>query len=61
MNEIYVANPKCENAPGCGEWSRPTIKNPKYKGKWVRPTIDNPDYKVRHDKKIYTVVYICRI
>jgi len=41
-----AGNPKCENAPGCGDWKRPTIKNPKYKGKWVRPTIDNPNYKV---------------
>jgi len=40
-------NPKCEDAPGCGKWKRPTIKNPKYKGKWVQPMIDNPDYKVR--------------
>jgi len=48
MLEI-VDNPKCEEAPGCGEWKRPKIKNPKYKGKWKRPTIDNPNYKVRND------------
>jgi hypothetical protein len=30
---------------GCGEWKRPTIRNPDYKGKWFPPLIDNPDYK----------------
>jgi hypothetical protein len=41
-----VANPKCKEAPGCGEWKRPTKPNPDYKGKWSAPLIDNPDYKV---------------
>lgn len=40
-----IANPRCEVAPGCGEWKRPMIKNPAYKGKWVRPMIKNPAYK----------------
>jgi calnexin len=40
-----VSNPKCEEAPGCGEWTRPTKKNPAYKGKWRAPTIDNPEYQ----------------
>ncbi|EKX37274.1 hypothetical protein GUITHDRAFT_165512 [Guillardia theta CCMP2712] len=38
-----VDNPKCK--VGCGEWKRPTIRNPAYKGKWYPPKIDNPDYK----------------
>ena len=41
-----VPNPKCAEAPGCGEWVRPTKSNPAYKGKWSAPMIDNPDYKV---------------
>lgn len=44
---FLLDNPKCESGPGCGEWKRPQIKNPKYKGKWYAPTIDNPNYKVR--------------
>jgi len=55
-DKIVVDNPKCEAASGCGEWKRPTMKNPKYKGKWVRPTIDNPDYKVR-----YIVLYLQKL
>jgi len=39
-------NPKCESAPGCGDWSPAEVKNPKYKGKWQAPLVDNPDYKV---------------
>eukprot|EP01113_Clastostelium_recurvatum_P043801 TRINITY_DN7304_c0_g1_i1.p1 TRINITY_DN7304_c0_g1~~TRINITY_DN7304_c0_g1_i1.p1 ORF type:complete len:547 (+),score=177.20 TRINITY_DN7304_c0_g1_i1:44-1642(+) len=39
-----VPNPACEEH-GCGKWTAPMIKNPKYKGKWVRPLIDNPAYK----------------
>lgn len=41
-----IANPKCESAPGCGVWQRPTIDNPNYKGKWKPPMIDNPNYQV---------------
>jgi len=59
MLEI-VDNPKCEEAPGCGEWKRPKIKNPKYKGKWKRPTIDNPNYKVRNDAD-YSGVNLVRV
>ncbi|KAF5392514.1 hypothetical protein D9757_002225 [Collybiopsis confluens] len=43
-----VANPKCLEAPGCGEWKRqvfPMKANPEYKGKWYAPMIDNPEYK----------------
>ncbi len=40
-----ISNPKCEEAPGCGEWTRPTKKNPAYKGKWRAPLIDNPEYQ----------------
>lgn len=56
-----VANPKCAEAPGCGEWKRyviflifvylyqfvfsPFKANPDYKGKWYAPQIDNPAYK----------------
>lgn len=42
-----ITNPKCEAAPGCGEWERPTKINPAYKGTWYPPMIDNPEYKVR--------------
>lgn len=38
---------QCKDAPGCGEWKRPTKPNPDYKGKWSAPLIDNPEYKVR--------------
>ena len=40
-----VPNPACAEAPGCGEWTRPTKYNPDYKGKWYPPMIDNPAYK----------------
>ena len=40
-----VSNPKCEEAPGCGEWTAPMKVNPEYKGKWYAPMIDNPAYK----------------
>jgi len=40
-----IPNPKCEAAPGCGEYEPPLIKNPAYKGKWVAPQIENPAYK----------------
>jgi calnexin len=40
-----IANPKCEAAPGCGEYEAPLIKNENYKGKWKAPMIDNPAYK----------------
>ncbi|KAG2565947.1 hypothetical protein PVAP13_7NG154100 [Panicum virgatum] len=40
-----IDNPKCEEAPGCGEWKRPMKQNPAYKGKWHAPLIDNPNYK----------------
>ncbi|KAF3945607.1 hypothetical protein CMV_028034, partial [Castanea mollissima] len=40
-----IDNPKCESAPGCGEWKKPMKSNPAYKGKWYPPLIDNPNYK----------------
>lgn len=40
-----IRNPKCDEAPGCGEWKRPNKANPDYKGKWFAPMIDNPAYK----------------
>lgn len=39
------SNPLCEDAPGCGPWTRPNKANPSYKGKWYAPLIDNPLYK----------------
>lgn len=45
-----IANPKCESAPGCGTWQRPTIDNPNYKGKWKPTMIDNPNYQVYYFK-----------
>lgn len=39
-----IDNPACLHH-GCGEWSRPMIKNPAYKGEWVQPKKANPDYK----------------
>jgi len=29
---------------GCGEWQRPTLRNPTFKGKWRAPLIANPAY-----------------
>lgn len=29
---------------GCGEWTRPTKRNPDYRGKWRPGMIDNPNY-----------------
>lgn len=40
-----INNPKCGDRSGCGPWSRPLMKNPKYKGKWKQPLIDNPNYR----------------
>ena len=40
-----VTNPKCADAPGCGEWNKPLKVNPAFKGKWFAPMIDNPEYK----------------
>ncbi|XP_018098778.1 calnexin isoform X1 [Xenopus laevis] len=42
---LYLPNPKCETAPGCGVWKHPIIKNPDYKGKWKPPLIENPNYQ----------------
>jgi hypothetical protein len=36
---------QCQEAPGCGEWTRPMNRNPDYKGKWSAPMVDNPAYK----------------
>jgi len=40
-----VANPKCQDASGCGKWEKPMKANPAYKGKWSAPMIENPAYK----------------
>lgn len=40
-----VNNPKCEEASGCGPWTKPMKKNDAYKGMWTAPYIDNPAYK----------------
>jgi calnexin len=40
-----ISNPKCEEAPGCGEYEPPVIKNHAFKGKWRPPMIKNPLYK----------------
>jgi len=40
-----VANPKCDAAPGCGEYEAPLIKNDLFKGKWKAPMIKNPAFK----------------
>ncbi|VVC32425.1 Concanavalin A-like lectin/glucanase domain,Calreticulin/calnexin, conserved [Cinara cedri] len=40
-----INNQKCEDRSGCGPWTRPLMKNPKYKGKWKQPLIDNPNYR----------------
>jgi calnexin len=40
-----IPNPKCEAAPGCGEYEPPLVKNSLYKGKWRAPLIANPAYK----------------
>ena len=52
-----ISNPKCKDAPGCGEWKRPTTPNPDYKGKWAAPLIDNPAYKVSEDPGPLTVAF----
>lgn len=39
-----IENPLCVDAPGCGPWTVPLIKNPKFKGKWSPPMINNPNY-----------------
>ncbi|KAF7991457.1 hypothetical protein HCN44_008769 [Aphidius gifuensis] len=40
-----IANPKCENAPGCGPYKQKLIDNPRFKGKWRAPLINNVNYK----------------
>lgn len=42
---LQIPNPACQEAPGCGKWTKPKIPNPGYKGTWKAPMIDNPDYK----------------
>lgn len=38
-----IDNPKCKI--GCGKYSPPLMKNPKFKGVWRPPKIRNPDYQ----------------
>jgi calnexin len=40
-----IANPKCEQAAGCGEYDPPLVENPNYQGKWSPPQIPNPAYQ----------------
>jgi calnexin len=40
-----IANPKCQEGPGCGVYEAPLIKNKLHKGKWKAKTIANPAYK----------------
>ncbi|OHT06955.1 Calnexin like protein [Tritrichomonas foetus] len=40
-----IPNPKCLAALGCGPYSPPLIKNPKYRGKYIPPKIPNPKYQ----------------
>jgi calnexin len=40
-----VPNPRCESAPGCGDYEVPLIRNSLYRGPWRAPTIPNPAYK----------------
>jgi hypothetical protein len=40
-----IDNPVCVSAPGCGPWTAPLIKNPKYKGIWKAPLIANQNYQ----------------
>ena len=40
-----IPNPKCQSVSGCGVWTRPLKRNPKFKGIWRAPLIDNPAYK----------------
>jgi len=40
-----IDNAVCKEAPGCGEWVRPSKPNPLFKGKWKAPLIENPNYK----------------
>lgn len=37
-----IENPKC--TVGCGPWTPPKIKNPKYVGKWTPKQVPNPNY-----------------
>jgi calnexin len=39
-----MANPKCLAAVGCGRYTPPKIRNPKYRGPYVTPQIPNPNF-----------------
>ncbi|PAA72833.1 hypothetical protein BOX15_Mlig003079g1, partial [Macrostomum lignano] len=41
----HIDNPKCKDAPGCGPWTRPKVRNPLYRGQWTPPLVDNPAYR----------------
>jgi calnexin len=40
-----VPNPRCKDAPGCGPYTPPRIRNPAYKGRWHPKRIPNPAFK----------------
>jgi calnexin len=40
-----MANPKCLAAVGCGRYTPPKIRNPKYRGPYVTPQIPNPNFR----------------
>jgi calnexin len=51
-NDIYgpweprlIPNPRCESAPGCGNYTPPLVLNQLYRGPWSAPLIPNPDYR----------------
>jgi calnexin len=39
-----IPNPKCLGAIGCGPYTPPRVRNPKYRGPYVPPQVPNPNY-----------------
>lgn len=42
-NAPMIKNPLC--TVGCGEWTPPSVPNPKYRGIWQPPMVKDPNYK----------------
>lgn len=40
-----IPNPHCEKLAGCGPWSRPKMRNPKFRGMWKPAMVRNPRYR----------------
>jgi calnexin len=40
-----IANPRCLAAIGCGPYTPPLVRNPRYKGVFQKPMIPNPRFK----------------